>query len=93
MSAGAICFTSSGSNGGCWVVLVPPLPAFLEKGFFFIRNLRQKTSLQDLRQKTSFCQNSRLTPKGKLHGLRQKKTKSGLCLFLQSSYTFLHEMM
>ena len=25
MSMGAICFTSSGSNGGCWVFLVPPL--------------------------------------------------------------------
>ena len=24
MSMGAICFTSSGSNGGCWVVLVFP---------------------------------------------------------------------
>ena len=24
LSVGAICFTSSGSNGGCWVVLVSP---------------------------------------------------------------------
>ena len=42
MSVGAICFTSSGSNGGCWVVLVYPPPLFcflfvffLKKAFFF----------------------------------------------------------
>ena len=37
MSVGAICFTSSGSNGGCWVVLVFPRLFFWggEKGFFF----------------------------------------------------------
>ena len=38
MSVGAICSTSSGSNGGCWVVLVfprPPPPLFVwKKGFF-----------------------------------------------------------
>ena len=45
MSMGAICFTSSGSNGGCWVVLVFPriFFFFLEKRvFFFIHDLRQK---------------------------------------------------
>ena len=45
MSVGAICFTSSGSNGGCGVVLVCSLFFsffFLEKGFFSIRVLRQK---------------------------------------------------
>ena len=38
MSVGAICFTSSGSNGGCWVVLVFPRPFFFffgKMGFFF----------------------------------------------------------
>ena len=37
MSVGAICFTSSSSNGGCWVVLVFFLGKhfFLKKGFFF----------------------------------------------------------
>ena len=38
MSVGAICFTSSGSNGGCWVVLVFPrlfFFFFLEKWVFF----------------------------------------------------------
>ena len=34
MSVGAICFTSSGSNGVCWVVLVFPRP-FLENRVFF----------------------------------------------------------
>ena len=37
MSVGAICFTSSGSNVGCWVVLVFPRsfpPLFGKKGFF-----------------------------------------------------------
>ena len=34
MSVGAICFTPSGSNGGCWVVLVFPR-LFLEKRVFF----------------------------------------------------------
>ena len=36
MSVGAICFTSSGSNGGCWVVLVFPRFFFFffgKKGF------------------------------------------------------------
>ena len=32
---GALCFTSSGSNGGCWAVPVPPPPFFLEKWSFF----------------------------------------------------------
>ena len=54
MSVGAICFTSSGSNGGCWVVLVFPRLFFLWKnGFFFpIRDLcPKKKSLRDLHQK------------------------------------------
>ena len=47
MSVGAICFTSSGSNGNCWVVLVFPclIIFFSKKGFFSpIRDLRQKKS-------------------------------------------------
>ena len=37
MSVGAICFTSFGSNGGCWVGLVFPRPFFFffGKRFFF----------------------------------------------------------
>ena len=46
MSVGAICFTSSGSNGGCWVVLVSPPPLFFGKKVFFpIRDLRQNTKV------------------------------------------------
>ena len=48
MSVGAMCFTSSGSNGGCWVVLLFPrlFLFFFKKGFFFpIRNLRQKKTV------------------------------------------------
>ena len=42
MSVGAICLTSSGSNGGCRVILVIFLVNLffsLKKGFFFIRDL------------------------------------------------------
>ena len=35
MSVGAICFASSGRNGGCWVVLVFPCLFFFLKGGFF----------------------------------------------------------
>ena len=35
MSVGFVCFTSSGSNGGCWVVLVPPPPPSLSLSLFF----------------------------------------------------------
>ena len=50
MSVGAICFTSSGSNGGCWVVLVfPRLFLFWKKGFFPPHTrLTQKKSLRKL---------------------------------------------
>ena len=55
MSVGAICFTSSGSKGGCWVVLVFPrlfFFFFLKKGFFSHTRLTpKKKSLRDLHQK------------------------------------------
>ena len=57
MSVGAICFTSSGSNGGCWVVLVfprPPPPPF----FFF--------------EKWVFFPHTRLTPKKKVSAICTK---------------------
>ena len=67
MSVRAICFTSSGSNGGCWVVLVFPRLFFFGKNEFFcpIRDLRQKKKIpskkkRDLRQKKKV---TRLTPK------------------------------
>ena len=55
MSVGAIiiiCFTSSGSNGDCWVVLVFPRLFFSKKGFFFpYATYAKKKSLRDLHQK------------------------------------------
>ena len=35
MSVGVFCFTSYGSNGSCWVVLVFFRLFFWKKGFFF----------------------------------------------------------
>ena len=54
MSMGAICFTSCGSNGGCWVVLVF-LSLFLggEKVFFFHTRLTTKKSYTTCTQKTT----------------------------------------
>ena len=82
MSVGAICFTSSGSNGGCWVVLMFPRLFFFfwKKGFF--SPYATYTKKKNCRRKRT-----RLTPKKKLRDLRQKKSDSGL--FPQSSYAFL----
>ena len=69
MSVGAICFTSSGSNGGCWVVLVFPRLFFSGKmGFFFPYATYAK-------KKISVEKKTRLTPKKKLRDLRQKKKR------------------
>ena len=78
MSVGAICFTSSGSNGGCWVVLVFPRLFFWKNGFFSpIRDLRQKKKVYaTYTKKKNFPskKKTRLTPKKKkLRDLRQKK--------------------
>ena len=59
MSVGAICFTSSSSNGGCWVVLVSPSPRFFDKGFLPHTRLTPNTKVllekkRDLRQKKSY---------------------------------------
>ena len=78
MSVGAICFTSSGSNGGCWVVLVfPHLFFFLKNGFFFpIRDLRQKKKVYATytKKKINFRRkkNATYAKKKKLRDLRQK---------------------
>ena len=68
MSVGAICFTSSGSNGGCWVVLVFPrlFFFFLEKWVFFPHTyLRQKKKVYATytKKKISVGKKTRLTPK------------------------------
>ena len=65
MSVGAKCFTSSGSNGGSWVVLVFFLGDLLFffflkkklKGFFVcIRDVRPQKSVRDLQVKKFFGQ-------------------------------------
>ena len=91
MSVGAICFTSSGSNGGCWVVLVFPRLYFffLEKWVFFphTRLTLKKKSLRDLHQKKNFPSKKKrdLRQKKKLRDLRQKiKIKKRLTLFSTS---------
>ena len=87
MSVGAICFTSSGSNGGCWVVLVFPRLFLWKNGFFFpIRDLRQKKkkSIRDLHQKKNISaekKNATYAQKKKLRGLRQKK---------KATYAYFH---
>ena len=91
MSVGAICFTSSGSNGGCWVVLVFPRLFLWKNGFFFpIRDLRKKKSIRDLHPKKKFPSKKKrdLHPKKKVTRLTPKK-KSDLRLFPQLSYAFL----
>ena len=83
MSVGAICFTSSGSNGGCWVVLVFPRLFFGKMGFFFpYATYAKKKSLRDLHQKKKFPskKKTRLTPKKKVTRLTPKKKKKRLTL-------------
>ena len=76
MSVGAICFTSSGSNGGCGVVLVFPLFFFKEKwGFFSHTRFTPKKKF------------TRLPPKKKKNSV--EIIISALRLFPQSSYAFL----
>ena len=81
MSVGAICFTSSGSNGGCWVVLVFPRLFFFffgKMGFFFpYATYAKKKSLRDLHQKKNFRRKKKrdLRQKKKLRDLRQKKKR------------------
>ena len=60
MSVGAICFTSSNSTGGCWVVLVFPHLFFLFFSFFFFG-------------KKGFSFHTRLTPKKKVYATYTKK--------------------
>ena len=84
MSVGAICFTSSGSNGGCWVVLVFPLPFFVEKWVFFpIRDLRQKKKVYATytQKKISVEKKTRLTPKKKSYATYAKK---------KATYAYFH---
>ena len=87
MSVGAICFTSSGSNGGCWVVLVFPRLLFGKMGFFFpYATYAKKKSLRDLHQKKKNSvekKNATYAKKKKLRDLRQKKNK-------KATYAYFH---
>ena len=78
MSVGAICFTSSGSNGGCWVVLVfPRLFFYFEKtSFFTIRHLRQRKFFPSKKR-------TRLTPKKKVTRLTPKKKRVTLIFTIE----------
>ena len=78
MSVGAIGFTSSGSNGGCWVVLVFPHLFFGKKGFFFPYVIyAKKKSLRDLHQKKISVEEKNATKaKKKVTQLRQKNKKA-----------------
>ena len=94
MSVGAICFTSSGSNGGCWVVLVFPHLFFGKKGFFSHTRLVPKKKVYAAYTKKNFLseKKTRLAPRKKVMRLMpKKKYKSDLRLFPQSSYAFLIE--
>ena len=89
MSVGAICFTSSGSKGGCWVVLVCPCLFFFGKqGFFPHTRLTPKKKVYvTYTKKKPIEKNNATCAKKKLRDLRQKKSE--LRLFPQSSYAFL----
>ena len=68
MSVGAICFTSSGSNGGCWVVLVFPRLFFGKMGFFspYATYAKKKKVYATYTKRKKF-------PSKKKRALRQKK--------------------
>ena len=81
MSVEAVCFTSSGSNGRCWVVLVMFLGillffVFLKKGFFFHtrRTPPQKKTFMRLTPYKNFLvgEEKRNLRQKKLHNLCQK---------------------
>ena len=86
MFVGAICFTSSGSNGGCWVVLVfPRLLIFFfggKKGFFFpyATYAKKKKFTRLTPKKFSVEKKTRLRPKKKVTRLTPKQIKKQLTL-------------
>ena len=87
MSVGAICFTSSGSNGGCWVVLVFPRLFFGKMGFFspYATYAKKKrfTRLTPKKKKFRRKKNATDAKKKKLRDLRQKKNK-------KATYAYFH---
>ena len=82
MSMEAICFTSSGSNGGCWVFVVfTPPPVFFEKGFFVYTHLIEKKNLRDLYQKNIPPETKVTYPEKQIRDLHRKR---------QASYAYFH---
>ena len=78
MSVGAICFASSGSDGGCWVVLVFSRPFFLERRVFFpIRDLHPQKKIYVTYTKKIFpAKKAQLKPKKKYVTYAKKKSAS-----------------
>ena len=87
MSVGAICFTSSGSNGGCWVVLVFPRLFFGKMGFFFpYATYAKKKKFTRLTPKKKIFRrkkNATYAKKKKLRDLHHKKNK-------KATYAYFH---
>ena len=87
MSVGAICFTSSGSNGGCWVVLVFPRLFFGKMGFFspYATYAKKKKfrRLTPKKKKFPSKKKTRLTPKKKSYATYAKKKK-------KATYAYFH---
>ena len=78
MSVGAICFTSSGSNGGCWLVLVSPPPPplffyFKEKGSFFPCTIYAKKRFTRLTPKKQNFRRTKMRPRQKKKATYVKK--------------------
>ena len=96
MSVGAKCFTSSGSNGGCWVVLVfSRLFFFLEKWVFFphARLTPKKKSLRDLHQKKKkipLKKKRDLGLKKKVYATDAKKKVTRLTPKKKATYAYFH---
>ena len=85
MSVGAICFTTSSGNRGCWVVLAffpSNLFFFLERGFFFHTRCTPKKFANLTPERKGFGrEKTRLTPQ-KSYATYAKESP-------QSSYAFL----
>ena len=83
MSVGATRFTSSGSNGSCWLVCMF-LPPFLwkKKGFFSISDLRQKKKFTRLTIKK--CLSKKTTTYAKKKGTRFSPKKKANCAYFRN---------
>ena len=80
MSFGALCFGSSGSNGGCWVVFVVFLCFFLGKK---CTHITPEQNVHANYAQKRFCHFFPYTiyTKSNVHTNYAKKEVRGLCLF------------